>query len=83
MGQTITVIQLHYRKVICNKCGIRNEYSDFLAPYSHVTKRFSQYIFSLCQQMTVYDVTKLVKLNWQLLTMRNLKYNTAIWIYQI
>ena len=64
MGQTITVIQLHYRKVICDECGIRNEYFDFLAPYSRVTKRFSQYIFNLCQQMTVYDVAKLVKLSW-------------------
>ena len=64
MGQTITLIQLHYRKVICDKCGIRNEYFDFLAPYSRVTKRFGQYIFDLCQQMTVYDVAKLVKLSW-------------------
>jgi len=64
MGPTITVIQLHYRKVICDECGSRNEYFDFLAPYSRVTKRFSQYIFNLCQQMTVYDVAKLVKLSW-------------------
>lgn len=64
MGHTITVICLHYRKVVCPECGIRNEYFDFLAPYSRVTKRFSQYIFGLCQQMTVYDVAKLVKLSW-------------------
>lgn len=64
MGQTITIIKLYYRKIICRDCGIRIEDFDFLHPYSRVTKRFAQYVFDLCQQMTVYDAAKLVKLSW-------------------
>ena len=43
-----TFIELRYRKLYCPACGIRNEYHDFIAPFSRITKRFSQIVFDLC-----------------------------------
>ena len=64
MAQTITLLQLTYRKVKCQKCGIRIEYIGFVHPYSRVTNRFANYIFNLCQYMTVNDAANHVKLSW-------------------
>lgn len=58
------VIKLHYRKVFCDRCGIRVEHHDFVEPYSHITKRLEQYVFMLCQLMPLTDVCRLTRLNW-------------------
>jgi transposase len=58
------VIKLHYRKVFCDRCGIRVEHHDFVDPYSHITKRLEQYVFMLCQLMSLMDVCRLTQLPW-------------------
>lgn len=64
MAQSIVFLQLQYRKVRCPRCGIRIEYYNFIGPYDRVTKRFAEYIFGLCQVMTISDVAKHLQLSW-------------------
>lgn len=64
MGQSIVILQLTYRKVRCSRCGIRVEHHDFVKPYARITNRFSQFIYDLCQLMTLTDVAELLKLSW-------------------
>jgi transposase len=58
------VIKLHYRKVFCDRCGIRVEHHDFVEPYSRITNRLEHYVFALCQRMPLMDVCRLTQLNW-------------------
>lgn len=58
------VIKLHYRKLFCDRCGIRVEHHDFVEPYRHITKRLEHYVFALCQLMPLTDVCRLTQLNW-------------------
>lgn len=64
MIESIVILILHYRKVRCPDCGIRVEYHDFVAPYARYTHRLAQYVFQLCQYMTVTDVAALLHLSW-------------------
>ena len=64
IAELVVKLVIHYRKVLCPSCGIRIEHIDFVAPYGHTTKRFAQYIASLCKVMTVQDVAQHVKLSW-------------------
>jgi transposase len=64
MMQSIVILILHYRKVRCPDCGIRVEDHDFVAPYARYTHRLAQFVFGLCQHMTVTDVANLLHLSW-------------------
>lgn len=64
MIESIVILILHYRKVRCPDCGIRVEYHDFVAPYARYTHRLAQFVFQLCQHMTVTDVATLLHLSW-------------------
>ena len=64
IAHSTVVLQLTYRKVRCPRCGIRVEHHDFVAPYARVTTRFAQFIYDLCQLMTLTDVAKLLNLSW-------------------
>ncbi len=64
IAESVVKLEIHYRKVLCPSCGIRIEHIDFVEPYGHVTKRFAQYIASLCKVMTIRDVAQHVKLSW-------------------
>lgn len=47
-------------------CGYRGiERLDFVDKYSLCTKRFEEYVFLLCQKMTIKDAAALVKLDWK------------------
>lgn len=64
MVQSIVILHLTYRKVRCPRCGIRVEHHDFIAPYARMTHRLSQFVYDLCQLMTITDVAKLLQLSW-------------------
>jgi transposase len=64
ISESMVLIRLHYRKVICPTCGIRVEHHDFVEPCSRVTKRFERFIFQLCQMMSISDVCRLTQLGW-------------------
>lgn len=52
-------------KIRC-KCGFRgHELLEFVRPYARCTIRYEQYIFELCQRMTLTDITSLTNLNWK------------------
>jgi transposase len=58
-------VTFHQNKVYC-KCGFRgHEKLSFVRPYSRCTIRYEQYVFSLCQMMTLTDVCSLTNLNWK------------------
>lgn len=64
MAQSTVILQLTYRKVRCPRCGIRIEHHDFVEPYARISKRFAQFIYHLCQLMTLTDVAELLELSW-------------------
>lgn len=64
MSESIVVINLHYRNVRCPDCGIRVEHHDFVAPYARYTHRLAQFVFKLCEEMTLSKVSELVHLSW-------------------
>lgn len=57
-------IQFPERKIRCS-CGFRGfEKLEFIDSYSRCTLRFEEYIFRLCELMTIQDVSKLLGLHW-------------------
>jgi len=64
LAQSNTYLLLHYRKVRCPGCGIRVEYHDFVAPYARYTHRLANFIFTLCEHMSVQDVSQHFNLSW-------------------
>ena len=52
------------RRIKCSKCGFHLEYLDWLKPFRRSTKRLEFYIASLCQRMTVKDVSDITGLSW-------------------
>ena len=62
-GSSRTFIELHYPKIHCPAYGIRNEYHDFIDPFSRLTMRFARMVFDLCRRMSVYDVAHHVGLH--------------------
>jgi transposase len=64
MAESIMLLQLQYRKVRCYDCGICVERHDFVGPYARYTHRLAQYVFDLCEHMTVKDVSEFVHMSW-------------------
>jgi len=58
-------ISFFENKLYC-LCGFRgNEKLEFVRPYSHCTIRFEEYIYRLCEKMTISDISELTGLNWK------------------
>jgi len=64
MINSIVLIILRYRKVRCPDCGIRVEHHDFVDPYARYTHRLAQFVFQLCEHMTLKAVAELLHLSW-------------------
>ena len=64
MMESIVLIILRYRKVRCPDCGIRIEHHDFVDPYARYTRRLAQFVFKLCEHMTLKDVAELLHMSW-------------------
>jgi transposase len=59
-------ITCRYRKLFCPTChGIHIENLDLFHPYLRVTHRLANYVYQLCQIMTVTDVADHLDLNWK------------------
>jgi len=67
LGQHQTMVQLHYRKVKCQKCNsIRVEELDICPPGGpRTTHRLANYIQDLCRFMTIEDVANHLHLDWK------------------
>ncbi len=53
------------RRVDCRRCGsVKRERLDFLADNAHFTKRFAYYVGRRCQQASIRDVARDLKLDW-------------------
>ena len=58
-------IFFHENKINC-KCGFRGyEKLDFVRPYSRYTIRFEEYVYTLCQKISLSDVCKVVNIDWK------------------
>jgi len=64
MSGSQVLIYYTFRTVLCEKCGFKVEYHDFVEPYARVTNRFAVYIHELCQHMTITDVAAHCKISW-------------------
>ena len=59
-------VSCRYRKVFCAHChGIHIEDLELFHPYLRVTHRMAQYVYQLCQYMTVSEVARHLGLNWK------------------
>ena len=59
------VLELEVRRVDCRRCGsVKRERLDFLADNAHFTKRFAYYVGRRCQQASIRDVARDLKLDW-------------------
>lgn len=64
----------HRQRIKCSRCGVLSEHLAFADDYSHYTRRFEQYVFSLCRKMTVTDVAKHLQLSWDVVKEIDKKY---------
>lgn len=65
LGPKRCYVTFYENKIRC-KCGFRGmEKLDFVRPYSRCTIRFEDYVYSLCDKMSLSDVCRVVWLNWK------------------
>jgi len=65
IGTKRSYISFIENKILCT-CGFRGyEKVDFVRPYSHCTIRFEEYIYRLCEKMTLSDISEITGLNWK------------------
>ena len=73
-----TVLELEVRRVDCRNCGkVKRERLDFLADNAHFTKRFAFYVGRRCQQASIRDVAKELKLDWDTVKTLEMQYMQA------
>ena len=63
-------LDFEIRCVHCADCGVRQERLDFLSSNPRFTQRFAWIVGDLCRAMSIYDVAKRMKLDWD--TVKNL-----------
>jgi len=64
-------LDCHYRKLYCPVCQrISVEDLELFDPYIRVTRRLANYIYQLCQVMTVAEVANHLNLDWK--TVKNI-----------
>ena len=72
------VLELEVRRVDCRNCGkVKRERLDFLADNPHFTKRFAFYVGRRCQQASIRDVAKELKLDWDTVKTLEMQYMQA------
>jgi transposase len=72
------VLELEVRRVDCRNCGkVKRERLDFLADNAHFTKRFAFYVGRRCQQASIRDVAKDLKLDWDTVKTLEMQYMQA------
>ena len=72
------VLELEVRRVECRNCGkVKRERLDFLADNAHFTKRFAFYVGRRCQQASIRDVAKELKLDWDTVKALEMQYTQA------
>jgi len=70
LGNKLCFITFFEVKLFC-ACGFRGyESIEFARRYSHCTIRFENYVYKLCEKMTISDVSRVVGLNWK--TVKNI-----------
>jgi len=52
-------------RIICKGCYRGMEKLDFILPGERFTERFANYIFHLCEKMTLKDVAEMAMINWR------------------
>ena len=52
-------------RIICRGCFRGMEKLDFVLPGEKFTKRFADYIYSLCEKMTLSDAAETAMINWR------------------
>src|SRR3989344_1849292 len=52
-------------RIICKGCFRVMEKLDFVLPGEKFTKRFAEYIFHLCEKMTLADAAETAMINWR------------------
>src|SRR3990167_9256016 len=52
-------------RIICKGCFRGMEKLDFVLPGEKFTKRFADYIHSLCEKMTLSDAAETAMINWR------------------
>jgi transposase len=66
-----TWITCRYRKLLCAHCqSIHIEDLELFHPYLRVTTRLAQYIYQLCELMTVSEVAQHLDIDWK--TVKNI-----------
>jgi len=56
-------LEVKYRKGYCPKCGkIVVEHIDFTEPYMRETKKFSNYVYSICLRMSISEAARVLEL---------------------
>lgn len=60
-----TFIRYTYRTLRCDRCGLVVEDVGLVEPYARVTKRLAQYIWDLCQLLTIKEIAELLELDWK------------------
>jgi len=61
-----TLLAVRYRKLVCPRCHkVRVEKLDFGQPYSRVTWRLANYVYGLCQHMSLEQVAEHLGLDWK------------------
>jgi len=58
-------IALKTYRIICKGCYRGMEKLDFILPGERFTERFANYIFHLCEKMTLKDVAEMAMINWR------------------
>jgi len=59
------ILELEVRRIECRTCGsVKRERLDFLADNPRYTKRFAFYVGRRCQQASIRDVAKELRLDW-------------------
>jgi transposase len=72
------VLELEVRRVACRTCGsVKRERLDFLADNPHFTKRFAFYVGRRCQQASIRDVARELKLDWDTVKTLEMQYMRA------
>jgi len=59
-----TELTVHYRRVLCPKCGCRTEQIDWLDRHSRVTKRLAESVVQLCEVLPIQHVAQHYGMSW-------------------
>lgn len=57
-------LDIPVRRVKCARCGVKTEKLDFLTGNTKHTLRFAMQIGAFCRAMTIKDVARLMRLDW-------------------